>query len=62
MCSPRDEARSLLTRLLGLERVNAEPAVAADLARLCGRMPLALRIAATHITDRPHHRIADYAS
>jgi DNA-binding SARP family transcriptional activator len=32
----------------------------ADLARLCGYLPLALRIAAARVTDRPHRSIGRY--
>jgi DNA-binding SARP family transcriptional activator len=55
-----DEARSLLARLLGAERLAAEPAAADDLARLCAYLPLALRIAAANIGDG--ERLADYAA
>jgi DNA-binding SARP family transcriptional activator/lipopolysaccharide biosynthesis regulator YciM len=48
-----DEAHTLLRRLVGAERVAAEPDAARDLARLCERIPLALRIAAANLGDRP---------
>jgi DNA-binding SARP family transcriptional activator len=57
-----DEAGLLLTRLLGAERVQAEPAAAILLARLCGRLPLALRIAAANLAGRPGWTIAEYLS
>jgi DNA-binding SARP family transcriptional activator len=41
---PRD-ARALLRRVIG-GRVDAEPTASAELARLCGHLPLALRLAA----------------
>ncbi len=41
------DSRALLTALLG-ERTAAEPEAAAELARLCGHHPLALRIAAAN--------------
>ncbi|TVT37990.1 hypothetical protein FNH05_24725 [Amycolatopsis rhizosphaerae] len=48
------ESRALLTRLLGPRRVAAEPAAVAELARRCGHLPLALRIAAAELgTDYP---------
>lgn len=56
------EARALLDRLLGASRVAREPAAAADLARACGHLPLALRIAAANLAARPGHRIRDYAT
>ncbi|MCR6487558.1 tetratricopeptide repeat protein [Amycolatopsis sp. OK19-0408] len=42
-----DDSRALLSALLG-ERTEAEPEAAAELARLCGHHPLALRIAAAN--------------
>ncbi|GAA3219577.1 BTAD domain-containing putative transcriptional regulator [Nonomuraea helvata] len=55
-----EEAVALLGRLLGAERVAAEPAAAHELARLCGFLPLALRIAAANLTSRPEKSIAAY--
>ena len=43
-------------------RVDAEPAAAQELARLCGRLPLALRIAAERVASRPRSALADLAS
>lgn len=54
------EAEELLTRILGEQRIAMEPEAAAVLAELCDRLPLALRIAAAHLVDRPQRRIADY--
>ena len=59
--TPR-EARMLLTRLLGAERVDAEPEAAAELVRLCGYLPLALRIAAANLSGRPRTTVAGYAA
>lgn len=53
------EARALLDRLLGPDRTAAEPAATDDLADRCGRLPLALRIAAAHLTANPRRTIAD---
>jgi tetratricopeptide (TPR) repeat protein len=50
------EARGLLTRLLGIQRVHAEPDVIGELAELCDRLPLALRIAAAHLSTHPGMR------
>lgn len=47
------EAKQLLARTVGGERVGAEPGAAAELARLCARLPLALRIAAAQLTSEP---------
>ncbi|MFL6117215.1 MAG: BTAD domain-containing putative transcriptional regulator, partial [Catenulispora sp.] len=46
------EARALLATLIGAERVEAERDAAAELARLCGRLPLALRIAAADLAGQ----------
>ncbi|MET9504349.1 BTAD domain-containing putative transcriptional regulator [Streptomyces sp. NPDC006622] len=40
------EAHETLARRLGPERLAAEPAAAADIIRLCGRLPLALAVVA----------------
>jgi tetratricopeptide (TPR) repeat protein len=50
---PASEAVELLSRLAGRERVAAEPAAAADVARYCGYLPLALRIAGARLAARP---------
>lgn len=51
-----DSAQSidLLSRIAGTDRVWAEPEMAAALAELCGRLPLALRIAGARMAARPH--------
>ena len=54
-----DAAQTLLTRVLGAGRVHREPDDAARLARLCGGMPLALRIAAAKLLIHPDRRIGD---
>ena len=54
-----DEAHALLRTTLGEERVCAEPAATEDLARACAYLPLALRIAATQLADRPYRTIAE---
>jgi DNA-binding SARP family transcriptional activator len=55
------EAADLLAHVLD-ERVRAEPRAAAELARLCGNLPLALRIAAANLSTRRHTSIAAYAA
>ena len=47
------EARELLTRHLGAERVRAEPTAVTELFALCAGLPLALAIAAAHAAARP---------
>ncbi|WP_232292728.1 AfsR/SARP family transcriptional regulator [Saccharopolyspora erythraea] len=50
----RDEAVTVLGLVLGADRVAAEPAAAAELAELCDRLPLALRIAAARGSSHQH--------
>jgi DNA-binding SARP family transcriptional activator/tetratricopeptide (TPR) repeat protein len=57
-----EEARTLLVRLLGPERAEAEPAATTDLVRLCGRLPLALRIVAANLAKQPGAGLGDYAA
>jgi len=51
----------LLCRLLGRDRAHAEPQAVAEVARLCGYWPLALRIAAANQTTHPCRTVTDYA-
>jgi DNA-binding SARP family transcriptional activator/tetratricopeptide (TPR) repeat protein len=48
-----DEAVELLGRLASPDRVAAEPEAAAEVARCCGYLPLALRIAGARLAARP---------
>ncbi|MET9416937.1 BTAD domain-containing putative transcriptional regulator [Streptomyces klenkii] len=48
------EAVELLGHVAGEHRVAAEPAAAARVARACGFLPLALRIAGARLASRPH--------
>ena len=52
------ESRELIARRLGVSRVEAEPKAAAELARLCGGLPLGLTIAAARAAARPGFRLA----
>ncbi|MEU6481004.1 BTAD domain-containing putative transcriptional regulator [Streptomyces sp. NPDC047017] len=53
-----DEALSLLSTVMGPERVEAERASALELLALCGFLPLAIRIVATKLASRPRWTIA----
>ncbi|WP_441223908.1 BTAD domain-containing putative transcriptional regulator [Phytohabitans sp. LJ34] len=53
----RTEAVRLLGRVAGDERVAAEPDEAADIVRLCGGLPLAVRVAGARLTARPTWRL-----
>ncbi|MFC4114336.1 AfsR/SARP family transcriptional regulator [Nonomuraea zeae] len=55
------EAAVLLARLIGPDRARAEPEAAAQIVRLCGGIPLALRIAAARLAARPDWTLADLA-
>jgi DNA-binding SARP family transcriptional activator/Tfp pilus assembly protein PilF len=57
---PPAQARTLLTRALGTGTA-ADPRLVADLARQCGYLPLALRLAAANLAGRPDH-LAGYAA
>jgi DNA-binding SARP family transcriptional activator/Flp pilus assembly protein TadD len=50
---PPNESCTLLGRLVGPDRVAADPPAAAELVRLCGQLPLALRIAGARLAARP---------
>jgi tetratricopeptide (TPR) repeat protein len=52
-------ALDLLGRMAGVPRVRAEPQQAAELVRLCGHLPLALRIAGGRLRGRPQWPLAD---
>jgi DNA-binding SARP family transcriptional activator len=56
---PPAEAQVLLCEVIGTERAASRPADVAELARLCGYLPLALRIAAANLADRPGRPVAD---
>jgi DNA-binding SARP family transcriptional activator len=51
----------LVRRYAGTARVDADLAAAARLARLCDHLPLALRVAATRLAQRPEWTVADLA-
>jgi DNA-binding SARP family transcriptional activator len=58
---PLPDAVNLLRALIG-PRVDADPAVAAELAAQCSRLPLALRVAAELAVARPEVSLADLVS
>jgi tetratricopeptide (TPR) repeat protein len=53
-----EEAQTLLTSVLGAGRSAAEPGAVAALAEACAGLPLALRVAAANLAERPERRIA----
>nr|WP_246421911.1 BTAD domain-containing putative transcriptional regulator [Nocardiopsis mwathae] len=59
--SPAGAVR-LLRSAVGEARVAAEPEAAAEIADYCGRLPLALRVAAARMVARPHWRLSQLAA
>ncbi|GIG56073.1 regulatory protein AfsR [Longispora fulva] len=53
-----DEARTLLARVAGADRVAAERAAAHDLVGACGYLPLAVRIVGARLAARPAWTVA----
>jgi len=58
---PGPEAVRLLGRVAGRNRTESDPAAAAEVARLCGHLPLAVRIAAARLRSRPAWTVTDLA-
>jgi len=56
------DAISLLGSAIGDIRVVAEPTAAQELARLCGHLPLALRIAAANLSARNEISLSGYVA
>ncbi|GIG62094.1 SARP family transcriptional regulator [Longispora fulva] len=56
------EGLALLRRVLGPDRVGAEPGAAAELVRLCDGLPLALRIAGAKLAADPGQSIGRLAA
>ena len=52
-------SRELLSRIVGGERISADPEAVDELIRYCGGLPLALRIAGARLASRPHWRISE---
>jgi tetratricopeptide (TPR) repeat protein len=55
------EARELLARRLGSDRVSSEPAAADELTRLCARLPLALSVVAARAVAQPSLSLGRFA-
>lgn len=53
------EAEDLVREIVGPQRVMAEPEAVVELVRLCARLPLAVRVAASRVAVRPHISITD---
>lgn len=50
---PSQDSTALISRMLGEDRTAAEPQAVAELVELCAHLPLALRIAAARLRNRP---------
>jgi DNA-binding SARP family transcriptional activator len=55
-------AVDMLTHMIGKERADAEPAATREVINLCGRLPLAIRIAGARLAARPHWQISQLGS
>jgi DNA-binding SARP family transcriptional activator/tetratricopeptide (TPR) repeat protein len=56
-----EQAVRLLARIVGDDRVAAEPAQAQEIARLCGHLPLAMRVAGAKLVARSRLSIGQLA-
>lgn len=56
---PHEDAVALFTEVAGPDRVAAEPGVLDEAVRLCGHLPLALRVAAARLRDRSAWSVSD---
>ncbi|MCP2325471.1 DNA-binding SARP family transcriptional activator [Hamadaea flava] len=54
------DAETLLTEIAGADRITADRPGAAELARLCGHLPLALRVAAANLALHPTWSVEYY--
>ena len=55
---PEDEAAAMLAQVAGAARAAAEPHAVGEVARLCGLLPLALRIAGQLLATHPAWPVA----
>ncbi|MEV0269727.1 BTAD domain-containing putative transcriptional regulator [Hamadaea sp. NPDC050747] len=59
---PSDEAQQLLTSMIGYRRTRLNAPAVTEMARLCGDLPLALRIAAANLVAHPQWPVTDYVA
>jgi tetratricopeptide (TPR) repeat protein len=59
---PPDQAAGLLTTIIGENRAQAEPEAVGQIARMCGYLPLALRIAGARLVSRPTWKVSWFAT
>jgi hypothetical protein len=58
----QSDAVGLFTRIVGTERVTAEPAMASRIADLCGHLPIAITLAGRRLRSRSSWSLADLAA
>lgn len=58
---PADESLALLRKVVGADRVDAEPKAARETVALCGYLPLAVRTAGARLAARPHWPLTLFA-
>ena len=56
------EAAALLERVAGPERLASDSRGVAQVAELCGRLPLAVRVAGAKLAARPHWSVSELAA
>ena len=54
---PPEQAKELLGKFVGPDRVAREPEAAAEIIAICGNLPLALRIVGARLPGKPHWRL-----
>lgn len=52
------ESTALLGKIAGVERVESEPDASASVVRLCGHLPLAIRVVAAHLAADPYRSVS----
>ncbi|MEV0841774.1 BTAD domain-containing putative transcriptional regulator [Actinocatenispora sera] len=57
-----DDARTLLARIVPDGRIEHDPAAAGRIARACGYLPLAVRLAGARLAAHPHQSVAQFAA
>ncbi|MWA05157.1 tetratricopeptide repeat protein [Actinomadura sp. LD22] len=57
---PPAQSLDLLAHIAGRDRLAAEPQAAAELAGMCGHLPLALRVAGARLAAKAHWSIAGF--
>lgn len=57
-----DDAETLIAKIVGMERVSGDRAGVTEVVELCGRLPLAVALAARRLQTRPAWSVADLAA